>query len=490
MRSKLIKNTLVLIATSLIIRVLSLANRIILTRLLGNEGISLYVIILPSLMLFMSIAGFSLNTALSKVIAENAVSKKYSDKKILGAAITIGLFATAATSLLLVAIIKPLVSKGLRQEEAFYPLLSSLLILPLVMLNNVFRGYFNGKNRINITAYANLIEQCARIASGTIFLFLFRSLGLAGAVTMTVIAMGFGELISLIFILWKIFRSTDKILAGSESDPRKAILTVAAPTTFSRLLGNLTEFFEPLIYTLALAKLGYANKEILYKYSAITAYALPLITVCSFLSQSIAAAIIPSISRSNASGRRDEVVHYIKKSCLLSFVPGILVTILLTAHAHDYMRLLYGTEIGAAYVVNLSAFFIFYYLLSPLWAIMQALGKAKLLFRINLVADVIKLALIYFLAFVPWISYNSLIIVLLANTIVVSLIIYFYLKNRYRFRYSPKVILKVAVLAISTFLFLQIIKTGSKSYLLNTALTALFFLVLGRFLKITSLNDE
>ncbi|MGB4696131.1 MAG: hypothetical protein WBH29_07005, partial [Bacilli bacterium] len=110
--------------------------------------------------------------------------------------------------------------------------------------------------------------------------------------------------------------------------------------------------------------------------------------------------------------------------------------------------------------------------------------------RINLVADVIKLALIYVLAFVPWISYNSLIIVLLANTIVVSLIIYFYLKNRYRFRYSPKVILKVAVLAISTFLFLQIIKTGSKSYLLNTALTALFFLVLGRFLKITSLNDE
>lgn len=81
MRIKLIKNTLVLIATSLIIRVLSLANRIILTRLLGNEGISLYVIILPSLMLFMSIAGFSLNTALSKVIAENAVSKNTPTRK-------------------------------------------------------------------------------------------------------------------------------------------------------------------------------------------------------------------------------------------------------------------------------------------------------------------------------------------------------------------------------------------------------------------------
>ena len=127
------------------------------------------------------------------------------------------------------------------------------------------------------------------------------------------------------------------------------------------------------------------------------------ITLCSFLSQSIAAAIIPSISRSNASGRRDEVVHYIKKSCLLSFVPGILVTILLTAHAHDYMRLLYGTEIGAAYVVNLSAFFIFYYLLSPLWANMQALGKPKRMLRNNDVADVKKIAWKYLIAFVPWI---------------------------------------------------------------------------------------
>ena len=490
MKSGLVKNTLVLIVTSLIIRVLSLVNRIILTRLLGNDGISLYVIILPSIMLFMSVAGFSLNTALSKVVAENQVSKKYSEKKILVSAITIGLFATALTSLLLVLIIKPLVNQGLRQQEAFYPILSSLLFLPLVMLNNVFRGYFNGKNRINTTAFANLIEQCARIAFGTLFLFLFRNLGLVGAVTMTIVAMGFGELISLGYILWKIKKAKDKIVFPSPNEPRKAILSVAAPTTFSRLLGNLSEFFEPIIYTLALTRIGFGSKDILYKYSAITAYALPLITLCSFLSQSIATAIIPAISRSSAKGRDDEVFHYIKKSCLLSFVPGILVTILLSTYAHDYMRLVYGTEIGADYVVKLSAFFIFYYLLSPLWAIMQAIGKAKLLFRINLAADIIRLSLIYGLAFVPWISYHSLILVLLGNTVVITMILYFYLKNRYRFRFPPKTIIKILILSLSTFLFLKTIKAGINNYLLNTVLTGLFFLGLWKGLNVTSLDNE
>ncbi|MCK9537389.1 MAG: oligosaccharide flippase family protein, partial [Bacilli bacterium] len=73
MKSGIVKNTIILIVTSMIIRILSLVNRIILTRLLGNEGISLYVITLPSLSLFMTISGFSLNIATTKVFAENSV---------------------------------------------------------------------------------------------------------------------------------------------------------------------------------------------------------------------------------------------------------------------------------------------------------------------------------------------------------------------------------------------------------------------------------
>ena len=47
MKDGIVKNTIILIATSMIIRVLSLVNRIVLTRLLGEEGIALYVITLP-----------------------------------------------------------------------------------------------------------------------------------------------------------------------------------------------------------------------------------------------------------------------------------------------------------------------------------------------------------------------------------------------------------------------------------------------------------
>lgn len=490
MKNSLVKNTLILIITSLIIRILSLGNRVILTRLLGNEGISLYVITLPSIMLFMSIASFSLNTALSKVISENLATKKYQEKKIILSAISIGLIMTALTSGIILIIIKPLVNLGLKQEDAFYPILSSLLFLPLVMLNNIFRGYFNGHNRINVSALANLIEQVSRISFGILFLFLFLPYGLVTSVTMSIIAMGVGELISLIFILIKIRKTKISTSNYSSNNPQKAILEIAVPTTFSRLIGNLSEFLEPIIYTLALTIVGFSSKEILFEYSAITAYSLPLITICSFISQSIAVAIIPNISRSKALGEDYKVLYYIRKSLLLSFIPGILVTILLHNYADEYMNLVYNSSIGSHYVQKLSVFFIFYYLLSPLWAIMQALGHAQFLFKLNIISNILKLILIFSFCFIPNIGPGSLMLTLLLSTIANALILYFYLKNNYRLRFYFSEIIKMLILTVFTLLALGILKAGFSNYLLNTIFLSIIFIILSKVLKVTSLYNK
>jgi len=489
MKNSLVKNTLILIVSSLIVRILGLFNRIIVTRLLGNDGISLYVITLPSIMLFMSIAGFSLNIALSKVFAENLVTKKYSEKQIFKTAIFIGLTTASITAIILLIILKPLVFVGLKQENAFYPILSCVIFLPLVALNNIFRGYYNGINKINISAYANLIEQISRIVIGTLFLYIFLPYGLIISVTMAIIAMGIGEIISLLYSIFRL-RKNKPTNFKSDKKPTKEILSVAVPTTCSRLVGNLTSFLEPIIYTLALTMIGFASIDILYKYSTVTAYAIPLITLCSFISQSIATAIIPNISKSYASGNMDEVNFYIKKSCMLSFVPGILVTILITSYGKEYMNLIYDTDIGAEYVKNLGFWFILYYIHSPLYAIMQALGRAKFLFKFSIVTSILKISLIFGLTFVSWISYDSLIFAMLINVIITTLVVFFYLKNQFKFKFQKTDIINVIILTTLTFLSLIILKAGNQSYLLNTLFLILLFIIFSKILKVTRLHDK
>lgn len=489
MRNTLVKNTIILIITSLIIRLLSLFNRIILTRLLGNEGISLYVISLPSIMLFMSIAGFSLHTVLAKIVAENQITKKYSDKVIIQKAIIIGLITSIITAIILIIIIKPLVFQGLKQEKTFYPILSCVLFLPLVAMNNVIRGYFSGRNMINISAYANLIEQISRIIIATIFLYLFLPYGLIISVTMAIVSMGIGEAISLIYSI--IMLKTKKQENISQNyDPTNQILRIAFPTTLSRLVGNLSLFLEPIIYTLALSILAFKPEDILYRYSEVTAYAIPLITLCSFISQSIASAVLPSISKSYASNNIKEVNHYIKKSCILSVIPGILVSILLTFYGYEYMKLIYNTNIGANYVVSLGALFIIYYIHSPLMSIMQAVGRQKFLFKFSIIISILKLSLIFLLTFISFVSYNSLIISILLISSLSTMYIYFYLKNQFKFKFSNSEILNFLILISLTILSSIILKAGINNYLLNTIILTILFTIFVKILKVTSLSDK
>ncbi len=484
MKDGIVKNTIILIATSMIIRVLSLVNRIVLTRLLGEEGIALYVITLPSLGLFMTFAGFSLNIAVSKVIAENAVTGRHSEKKILSVAVAIGLAASAATILLALAILKPLIVYGLKQENAFFPLLASVFFLPLIALNNVFRGYFNGKNRMATSAYATLVEQVSRIACAFLLLYLFLSRGLIIAVTLAVLAMGGGEIVSLAFILWKMRKERPRPNA-STAPPTNALLKVAIPTTASRLVGTFTYFLEPIVYTAALTLVGLGPGEILRRYSAITAYGIPLITLCSFVSTSIATVVIPSISKSRALGNDRMVNYYIKKSCLLSLVPGILISVLITAYGRDYMLLIYRTETGSVYAEKLGALFILFYLHAPLAAVMQAVGRSRVLFRVSLITSVIKLGLIFGLAFIPRVAHDYLIAALLVNTYLSTAWIYFYLKNNFKFRFSFAEILNVLILTALTISTHIILKAGFSNYLLNTVLLALMFFIYCKALKIT-----
>ena len=489
MKNSLVKNTLILIITSLIIRLLSLFNRIILTRLLGNEGISLYVISLPSIMLFMSIAGFSLNIVLSKIVSENEVTKKYTDREILKKSIIIGISTSLITVIILLIVIKPLVFIGLKQEKIFYPILSCIIFLPLVAFNNIIRGYYNGKNLINISAYANLIEQVSRIIIATIFLYLFLPYGLVVSVTMAIISMGIGELISLIYTLI-VLKKYKPNHGSSINNPTKEIIRVGLPTTMTRLVGNFSLFLEPIIYTAALTILSFTSEDILFKYSAATAYAIPLITLCSFISQSIATAVIPNISKANASKNMNEVNFYIKKSILLSIIPGILVSVLITNYGYQYMNLVYKTEIGANYVTTLGALFIVYYIHSPLMAIMQALGRQKFLFKFNIIMSTMKLALIFGLSFIPAISYNSLIIATLFITVLSTMYIFFYLKNTYKFKFMPQDKFNLILLTIITILSMIILKAGINNYLLNSLFLSILFIIYSKILKITSLRNK
>lgn len=460
-KNTLVKNTLILIISSLLIKVMGLANRIILTRLLGNEGISLYMLTLPSIMLFISVGSLSLNITITKLTAVN------NNQDVLKKGIKIAIISSLIVALILLVIIKPLTSNWLKQPSTFYPILLTIPLITLSAINSVFRGYYNGIKKVNITSLSILIEQIIRITFSVLLILKFIDRGIVYSVSIAVVAMSIGEIASIIFVYFKLRKYKPQ---NNDLSSNKEILKIAIPITASRLFGNLTYFLEPIIFTMSLTILSINNQDILYKYSEVNAYALPLITMFSFISSSIATAIIPHV----ATGTKSQVASYITSAIFYCILPAIPITLVLTNYAPQFMKLIYGTSIGSKLVSKYAVFFVLFYLQAPLVAIMQATNHNRRLLLISSIIDILKLLLIFFL---PFITDNGFILASLITSSLITVILYFYLKKQYQFCFSNKDITNVTIIALVTIVFSIIVKIGSVNYLLSSLLIIIVFML-------------
>ena len=75
-KSKFIKSSIILIIGGLITKILGMIIKIVMTRLIGTEGIGIYMLISPTYMLLISICTFGFPVAISKLVAEEKFNNK------------------------------------------------------------------------------------------------------------------------------------------------------------------------------------------------------------------------------------------------------------------------------------------------------------------------------------------------------------------------------------------------------------------------------
>lgn len=82
--SKFLQGTIILIIAGLITRVLGFVNRIVVARMIGDEGVGLYMMAVPTLVLVITLTQLGLPVAISKLVAEaEALGDRHKIKKYL-----------------------------------------------------------------------------------------------------------------------------------------------------------------------------------------------------------------------------------------------------------------------------------------------------------------------------------------------------------------------------------------------------------------------
>lgn len=430
--SKFLKGTIILMAAGLITRILGFINRIVLARVIGEEGVGLYMMAFPTLILVITITQMGLPVAISKSVAEaDAHGDERKIKKILAVslAITISLSLIFTPSLIIAA---PYLSKILFTDpRTYYPLVAITPIIPIVAIASVIRGYFQGKQQMKPAAISLIIEQIVRITFIIILTKKFLPLGIEYAAAAAMVASILGELASLIYMfsmfkLKKRFPVRKKFFQAVLSGRKilNELLRVALPSTGSRMVGSISWFLEPIIVSHSLAIAGITASLATKQYGSLTGYALPLLMLPSFITHSLATSLVPAISEANSMGNRYLVEHRLQQALRFSLLTGGLSVIILFVFAEPIMLTMYGSTNGAQFIRLMAPFFIFHYYQGPLQAVLQALDLARAALYNSLFGAVVKLVVIFVLASQPQFGINGAALGIVTGTLLVTLLHY------------------------------------------------------------------
>ncbi len=405
--NKFFKTTLILLVGGLITKILGFIIKILYTRAIGTEGVSLYTLITPTYSLMLAISSLGMPLAISKMVAE----KKVRSYKILSQAGIILLFINIFLIFLTFSF-SDLISRNLLHDARVSILLKGAsLTLPFVSVTSVLKGYFYGKQQMIPNNFSNVIEQLIRIVFIIVFLPYFLQKGLVRGILSLILISIITETISFVIYMTFLDKGVciDLKKIKYERIVFKDLLSISIPSVAGRFIGNIGFFFEPIILSYLMVHTGFTEETFVLEYGIYNGYAMSYLLLPSFFISAIATSLVPEISKFYSNGNKKMVKRRLNQGLFISFLFGGLVTIFMVLFCKDLMELIYNTNVGYKYVETMGLFFILYYLEAPLTSALQSIGKSNITFKISFLGVFLKLLTMSLLAFLGLGMYSLLI---------------------------------------------------------------------------------
>ncbi len=468
-----LRGTLFLILAGLITKILGFINRIVMVRVMGEEGVGLYMMAVPTLILTITLTRMGLPVAISKMVAEaDAEGNRQKIKRILIVSLSITIVLSMIFTSIMVLAAPVLSTKVFTDQRTFYPLIAIAPVVSIVALSSVLRGYFQGLQNMRPSSYSQVIEQIVRICLVAVLTGAFLPYGVEYAAAGAMISVVLGELASLLF-MFSMFKMKKRIKIRKGffhylKDGKQTfhdLMRISLPTTGSQLIGSISYFFEPIMVARSLAIAGVATTLATKQYGHLSGLAIPLLFLPTFITYSLQVSLVPAISEAHAQKQYKQIQHRLSQAIRLSMIAGGLSVVITYIFAIPLMDIMYNAPQVAIYVQVMAPFFFFYYFQGPLAAALQALDLAKAAMINSFIGAAVKLAAIFFLASRPELGIMGAALAIVIGILLVTLLHFATLVKAIGFSIVVSDLLKgltaTVLAAFSGHFFYQLLTTSS-----------------------------
>lgn len=418
-----LRGTIILAGAAFISECIEFLINLTLAKELGEYGIGQYMTVIPVIGLLMIIASFELDISVSKFVAER--EEKYH--------LTLLRFAMKLTFLIMTVLLT-----GVAIMFIFFPLFSEihpairwliLILIPILTVASIARGYFMGIQKMSKIATANLFRRGTHLFL-LVLLFQLFDFELEMSILVALCAIIGSELLVLIYLMSAYLmqikylksRPVERI---SKNKILRSLMEVSLPTTAMRIFYAVTHAIQPFFIKFILVSAGLSMNEATEHFGMVTGVAMTIGFFPAFIAHSLNTALIPNVSNAFVNTDQSRLVRLLRQVIGLTMLYGVPVCFLFYYFANPLTSMFVKSSMASYYLQLMWPYFLLHYFTIPLQAFLIGMGMVKHAFIHNIWATVVTFVIMYLFGSSSVFQMDGVILGLNTGAMVLMLLHYF-----------------------------------------------------------------
>ena len=433
--SKFLKGTMILTISSIIVKVIGSLNWIILSRVLGGEGIGLYQMGFPIYLMAITVSSAGVPVAISIITSEKLANKDYRGaKRVFNVSLRLLLLSGLLFSSALFFGADFLINQHIiRDARAYYSIIALAPAVFFVTFLASFRGYLQGWQIMTPTATSEVVEQLVRVITMLIFADLFMPYGLAYAAGGASMGAGAGAFCALLVLMWFYRRLKKRLHAENEAQDEsiplesagsiiKRLLKLALPVSLTSLMLPIGANLDLLIVPQRLEVAGFDVRHATELFGYLTGMAVPLVNLAAIFTAAMTISLVPSISESRTLGHFNAIQEKIRIAFRVAMIITFPCFMGLFFLAEKVAALIYNAPGAAGAIQTMSVGILFLGMHQISTGILQGLGKTAIPVINMLLACLVKVVISWWLTAIPYLGIKGASLATVADFAVAAII--------------------------------------------------------------------
>lgn len=395
----LVVNTVLLTASSFVMRFVGMAFQVWLTKKLGETGIGLFQLILSVYTLFTTLAISGIRFAATRLISEKLGLNPRCDISPIVRRCLFYAFCAGTVSLILLSMFaRDIAVLWIKDERAYVSLRVLAVSLPLLAMSAVLSGYFTAVGKVYKSAVSQFAEQLARIVTVIVFYTFHASADLSVSCAVIMAGGALGDLVS--FVMQYGFYRFDRRRFSQKQVYRGltiSLFKIAFPLALSSYARTALSTLQQLLVPRGFEKHGATGQKALADYGMIQGMALPVILFPSALVYSLADVIVPFLTDAQMQGDTKRTSSLSGNALTLCFLFAAVVSSVIFRYSDDLAEILYASDTAGKFIRIFALLIPVMYLDAITDGILRGLGKHMYCMWVNIGDSVVSVLLVYFL---------------------------------------------------------------------------------------------